>query len=124
MNTGEDQFDIDSDSDAPSGRMRGSAQERMSSAVDQARQSLSEIGETLRERVEENPYRSVAIALGAGYVLGGGLFTGLTARLLFGGVRIGTRLAALPFVRDEIFAFVDALSSRERGGQSSKRRKQ
>ena len=43
-------------------------------------------------RVDRHPYGMVAAALGAGYVLGGGLFTPTTARLL----RLGFKVASLP----------------------------
>jgi hypothetical protein len=40
------------------------------------------------------------VALGVGYVLGGGLFSRLTARLVGTGIRIGLRTALLPFVTE------------------------
>ena len=46
----------------------------------------------------------VAAAIGVGYVLGGGLFTPLTARLL----RVGVRMAMLPFVKDELMGMAEA----------------
>jgi hypothetical protein len=52
----------------------------------------------LSPKVEQNPYALVAGALAAGYVLGGGLFTSTTTRLL----RIGVKLAAIPQVRDRL----------------------
>lgn len=61
-------------------------------------------GLDLKGRVQRNPYGMVAAALGVGYVLGGGLFTPLTARLL----RVGVRLAMLPFVKDELMGMAEA----------------
>lgn len=67
-------------------------------------QILSDIGQStmeLYERVdlprqlEEHPYRTLGIAAGLGYVLGGGLFTGFTGRA----VGIGTRVLLLPLVQ-------------------------
>jgi hypothetical protein len=52
----------------------------------------------LTEKVEASPYGMVAAALGVGYVLGGGLFTPTTMRL----VRIGMKLASIPAVRDRL----------------------
>lgn len=58
---------------------------------------LSELGETavelyeridLRREMEEHPYRTLGIAAGIGYVVGGGLFTGFTRRVLGMGARI------------------------------------
>lgn len=48
----------------------------------------------LARQVQEHPYRTLAIAAGIGYVLGGGLFTPLTGLL----VRIGTRAMMLPLL--------------------------
>lgn len=66
----------------------------------------------LTEKVEQSPYGMVAAALGVGYVLGGGLFTPTTMRLL----RLGAKLAAIPAVRDRLLdvaeATVDGLVSR------------
>ncbi len=58
----------------------------------------------LKGRVERNPYAMLAAAAGVGYVLGGGLFTPLTARVL----RLGMRLAALPLVKDELVGLAEA----------------
>jgi hypothetical protein len=57
----------------------------------------------LKGRVERHPYGTLLAALGVGYVLGGGLFTPLTASLL----RLGVRLAALPFVKDELLSMAE-----------------
>lgn len=88
---------------------------RLMSAVDEAKRSVQSLADDLRERVEEHPWRTLGMALGAGYVLGGGLFTALTGRLLFGGVRIGLRLAALPLVREELLGMVESITDRGRG---------
>jgi len=55
-------------------------------------------------RVQRHPYGMLAAALGVGYVLGGGLFTPLTRRML----RLGLRLAALPLVKDELLGLAEA----------------
>lgn len=51
-----------------------------------------------RRRVHDHPYRALAAAVGVGYVLGGGLFTRLTARLLTVGTRVGAELATVPLL--------------------------
>lgn len=71
-----------------------------------ARGAVTDLGQTLdlRGRVERNPYGMMAAAVGVGYLLGGGLFTPLTARIL----RLGVRLAALPLVKDELMGMAEA----------------
>ncbi len=49
----------------------------------------------LSRELESHPYRTLALAAAAGYVLGGGLFTPLTGHL----VRVGLRLALLPMAQ-------------------------
>jgi hypothetical protein len=58
----------------------------------------------LTPKVEKNPYALVAAALGAGYVLGGGLLTPTTARLL----RLGLKLASVPMVRERLLDMAEA----------------
>ena len=53
-------------------------------------------------RVDRNPYAMMAAAAGSGYVLGGGLCSPLTARLVGLGLRLGLRVAALPFIQREL----------------------
>ena len=73
---------------------------------DNARGAVTDLRDTmdLRGRVDRNPYLMVAAAVGVGYVLGGGLFTRTTGRL----VRLGMRLAALPMVKDELLGIAEA----------------
>jgi hypothetical protein len=52
----------------------------------------------LRGRVQRNPLGMVLAAAGIGYVLGGGLFSPLTGRV----VRIGLRLALIPLVKSQL----------------------
>jgi len=64
---------------------------------------------TLREvldiegRLRRNPYGMVAGALAIGFVMGGGLFTRLTASIAGAGLRIGLA-AAWPLLQQELFA--------------------
>lgn len=58
----------------------------------------------LQGRVDRNPYGMVAGALGVGYLLGGGLFTPMTARLF----RLAIKVAAVPLVRGELLSFAES----------------
>jgi hypothetical protein len=62
------------------------------------------VGEILdiEGRLQRNPYGMVAGAIAVGFVLGGGLFTRLTARIAAAGLRMGL-MAALPLVQQELF---------------------
>ena len=62
------------------------------------------LGDKLVRQTREHPGRSVAMAVGVGYVLGGGLFSRLTARIVGAGIRIGLRTALLPFVTESLVA--------------------
>jgi hypothetical protein len=72
--------------------------------VDEARafrQSMGAQAESLSKaidlagRIQRHPLTMVAAAAGLGYVLGGGLFSPLTGRLL----RIGVKVALIPLIR-------------------------
>lgn len=68
------------------------------------RERLNEWRDILRREMRDRPGRSSAIAIGAGYLLGGGLFTPLTARLVSVGLRVGLRIAFIPFVTHGLLA--------------------
>ncbi len=53
-----------------------------------ARQTLQDWEGVVRERLTQQPYATLAIAAGFGYVLGGGLPTFLTRTLLLAGGRL------------------------------------
>jgi hypothetical protein len=92
---------------------------------DRTRGAVSELkrAAAIDERVGRHPYGSVAAALGIGYVLGGGLFTPLTSRIVALGLRIGVRLAILPMLKDEISVLADALTGEaENEGKTKGRR--
>src|SRR4051794_19451084 len=100
------------ESNAPNGQQRddggnrsfGQRVDRVSDTAQQAwsrtRDAVTDIKGTLDldGRVSRNPYGTIAAAVGIGYVLGGGIFSPLTARILGLGLRLGIRLAALPFL--------------------------
>lgn len=86
----------------------------------EARGAVDDLSHTLdyKSRVKEHPYLTLAAAAGVGYVLGGGLLTRFTMRL----VRIGIRLAALPFVKDELAGLAEAAFSKFTGAEGHERR--
>jgi len=113
--------------DGERGRTLGERVERVGDTAQQAwtrtREAVDDIKGTLdlQGRVDRHPYGTVAAALGIGYLLGGGLFSPLTGRILGLGLRMGLRLAAIPVLRDELFGFVEALGERQAGGQTGGR---
>ena len=62
------------------------------------------VGEILdiEGRLQRNPYGMIAGAIAVGFVLGGGLFTRLTAGIAAAALRMGL-MAALPLVQQELF---------------------
>ena len=56
----------------------------------------------LARTVAAHPIRSVLVAAGTGYLLGGGLLTPLTGRLL----RIGGRALAIPLLQRQLLTMV------------------
>ncbi len=69
-------------------------------AADELRRALD-----LRARMEQRPWGTLLAAAGIGYVLGGGLFTPLTARVF----RLGARALLIPFVRAQAMGFASGL---------------
>lgn len=53
-------------------------------------------------RVGRSPYGTVAAAIGIGYVLGGGVFSPFTARVLGLGLGLGLRMLIVPIVADQL----------------------
>ena len=80
-------------------------------AWSRTRETVDDIKERLdiEGRVARNPYGMMAAALGVGYVLGGGLFSPLTARLVGFGMRMGLRLAAIPFLENELRGLTESV---------------
>ena len=52
----------------------------------------------LRGRVQRNPIGMVALAAGVGYLLGGGLFSPFTSKL----VKVGLRVALIPLIKSQL----------------------
>ena len=77
--------------------------------LEEARSTFEDLGAAidLRGRVQRHPYAMVAAALGVGYVLGGGLFSRLTFRVL----GVGVRVAAIPLVKHQLLDLAEAAVS-------------
>jgi hypothetical protein len=67
---------------------------------------LQDLGKTLdlNGRVQRNPFGMLAAAAGVGYLLGGGLFSPLTGKLL----RVGLRLALIPVIKSQLASLAGA----------------
>ena len=52
----------------------------------------------IKREIEQRPIRTALLSVGAGYLLGGGLFTVLTAKLVGTGLRLALRGLALPAI--------------------------
>lgn len=89
---------------------------------DRTRDSVSDFGEALdvKGRVDRHPYGTVAAAIGIGYVLGGGLFTPLTGRIVRLGLGIGMRLAVLPLLKREVAELIETIEEDDEGKSKSK----
>jgi hypothetical protein len=64
----------------------------------------------LARQTQQHPGRTVAVTFGAGFILGGGLFSPLAARLVGVGVRLGLRLVVLPVVTERLGALIGDMS--------------
>src|SRR5258708_30613116 len=70
----------------------------------------------LRGRILRNPLGMMAAGLGLGYLLGGGLFTPLTKKL----VRVSLRGAILPRVRGPLFTIAGPAAAAPPSSRSSR----
>ena len=66
----------------------------------------------LADQTQQHPFRTVALTFGTGFILGGGLFSPLTARILGAGVRLGLRLLVLPMMAEGLAALTNAAFDR------------
>ena len=92
---------------------------------DRTRDSVSDFGEALdiKGRVDRHPFGTVAAAIGIGYVLGGGLFTPLTGRIVRLGLGIGMRLAVLPLLKREVAELMETIEEDDEGKSKAKANK-
>ena len=102
----------------------GKRVDQVSQTAEQAwsktREAISSVD--VKGRVRRNPYGSMAAAVGIGYVLGGGIFTPLTARIVGLGLRLGMRLALLPLLKQELFELAEGFGGDEASESSKPRR--
>ena len=92
--------------------------EQVTEALHNANSAINGVADAvgLTEQVEKSPYGMVAAALGVGYVLGGGLFTPTTLRVL----RLGMKLASIPAVRDRLLDVAETAVDTVLGSQAKK----
>ncbi len=67
--------------------------ENLVSSVSETRERFGRWYETLEEKVRERPGAAVAVAMGTGFILNGGLFTGLTLRIARVTLKLALRAA-------------------------------
>jgi hypothetical protein len=56
----------------------------------------SELLQRIQEQVQEHPYRTLAVAAGLGFALGGGLLSRVTGQLVATGLRLGIAAVVTP----------------------------
>lgn len=72
----------------------------------------SDLYRRIQEQVQEHPYRTLAVAAGLGFALGGGLLGRVTGQLVATGLRLGIAAVVTPLATQ----LVDQI----RGGHSHK----
>ncbi len=78
--------------------LRGDLTARPSDVWEDASGAWRRATQVVSREVDQRPIRTALISVGAGYLLGGGLFTPLTARLVGTGLRLALRTLALPAI--------------------------
>lgn len=84
------------------GRSVGRRIDDLGDGLDQVEEALADAKARVEGQVIRSPYTTLAAAIGVGYVLGGGLFTPFTARVVGGALRLGLRVAVLPLLQQEL----------------------
>jgi hypothetical protein len=77
---------------------------------------IADVKADLGQLVAAHPVGALAVALGAGYALGGGVFTRLTSSLLRVGIRLGIQLAVMPLIEQELATLVGVGGSEKANG--------
>lgn len=81
---------------------------------DRAITSIREARGTVEEFARENPRAAIGIAVGVGFILGGGL----TPRLLFGLGALAARTFARDYVKGQLGSFTGSLLGGQTGGEA------
>ena len=76
--------------------------ENLEDGIDSLEGALARAKAKLDAQVARRPYATLAATLGVGYVIGGGLFTPFTARVLGGALKLAVRVAVLPLLQQEL----------------------
>jgi hypothetical protein len=86
-------------------RHLGQKVERVGSSIQSlaSRESVDELRDMLDlpRRMSQSPYGMIGVALGVGYLLGGGLFSSTTRRVLHVGLRFGVQVAAISLLKEQ-----------------------
>jgi hypothetical protein len=72
----------------------------------------------LRERLEQQPYETLAVVAGVGFILGGGLFTRFAARVIAASLRLGVAAAFAPLL-DALISSGKGSAPRTNNGHSA-----
>jgi hypothetical protein len=86
--------------DASSGAPEGSTDEKVEEAAEAVAFDVGAL-------IDEHPVGTLLAAVGIGYVVGGGLFTSLTKRLVGAGVRLGLQFAVMPALERQIASLAE-----------------
>jgi ElaB/YqjD/DUF883 family membrane-anchored ribosome-binding protein len=100
------------------GQRLDKASDSAQEAWGQTRDAFSDLSDAIdiKGRVRRQPYGTLAAALGIGYVLGGGIFTPLTARIVRLALRFGVRAAFVPLLKDQVAGLAEALADGDGDG--------
>lgn len=85
---------------------------RRAGVTDRIEDAATEVGALVRQ----HPVGALAAAVGAGYVLGGGLFTRATSRVFGLAMRLGVRFALMPLLERELAGLAGAAAASMEGG--------
>ena len=79
-------------------KIADTAIENAKEAAGRAMENARELEDTMEDRIRSRPLTMVGLALGAGFVIGGGLSPLITGRLLRWGGGLALRMVVLPAI--------------------------